>query len=168
MFGISSQMDKVKIDVQVELHSGKQLLGVLFLRRDQRMSDLLNDQRSFLPLEKTDGLVINLSKAHIAQVTQLGQVANVKGRQDPYQILGVDTKASDEEVRSTYHRRVQNYHPDVIQGAGLPREFVDLANTQMARINDAYQRIVELRKEQPAARPPTSRAPNSGGGRSVP
>jgi DnaJ-domain-containing protein 1 len=153
MLGISSQMDKIKIDVQVELHNGKQLLGVLFLRRDQRMSDLLNDQRSFLPLEKTDGLVINLSKSHIAQVTQLGQVVNARGRQDPYQILGVDTKASDDEVRNTYHRRVQNYHPDVIQGAGLPREFVDLANMQMARINDAFERIQVLRNEQGTSKP---------------
>lgn len=154
MLGISSQMDKIKIDVQVELHNGKQLLGVLFLRRDQRMSDLLNDQRSFLPLEKTDGLVINLSKSHIAQVTQLGQVANTRGKQDPYQILGVDPKSSDEEVRNTYHRRVQNYHPDVIQGAGLPREFVDLANTQMARINDAFERIQALRREHGAGKSP--------------
>jgi len=145
MFGISSQMDKIKIDVQVELHNGTQLLGVLFLRRDQRMSDLLNDQRDFLPLETTDGLIINLAKAYVAKVVQLGQVATSRESTDPYLILGVDKNASDDEVRKTYLRRVQNYHPDVIHGAGLPPEFVDLANTQMARINDAYQRINEMR-----------------------
>ena len=148
MFGISSQMDKVKIDVQVELHNGSQLLGVLFLRRDQRMSDLLNDQRDFLPLETTDGLIINLAKAYVAKVVQLGQIATAETSADPYMILGVDSGASDDEIRKTYHRRVQNYHPDVIQGAGLPPEFVDLANTQMARINDAYQRIVAMREEK--------------------
>lgn len=147
MFGISSQMDKIKIDVQVEMHSGKQLLGVLFLRRDQRMSDLLNDERRFLPLETTDGLIVNLAKGYIARVVQLGQLVNKAAVQDPYLVLGVAKNATDQEVQNTYYRRVQNYHPDVIQGAGLPTEFVDLANTQMARINDAYERIVETRKE---------------------
>ena len=83
-------------------------------------------------------------------------MVNARGRQDPYQILGVDPKASDDEVRNTYHRRVQNYHPDVIQGAGLPREFVDLANMQMARINDAFERIQTLRGEQGLGKPPQS------------
>jgi DnaJ like chaperone protein len=151
MFGISSQMDKIKIDVQVELHNGKQLLGVLFLRRDQRISDLLNDQRTFLPLENTDGLIVNLAKAYIAKVVQLGQVASMKAATDPYLVLGVDKSASDDEVHDTLQRRAQNYHPDVIQGAGLPREFVDLANTQMARMNDAYERIKTMRAEKRGA-----------------
>jgi DnaJ-domain-containing protein 1 len=146
MYGISSQMDKIKIDAQVELHSGNQFLAAFFVRRDQRISDLLNDEREFLPLELTNGLISHLKKSSIASVTQLDQRVDDDSEQDPYLVLGVRSNATDDEVRATYHRRVQNYHPDRIQAIGLPGEFVDLANTQMARINGAYERIIEARK----------------------
>ncbi len=70
MFGNTQRMDKLKIDVQVETQNGKKFLGSMFVRRDQRMSDLLNDERGFLPLETTEGLVVNLNKSSIVQVTQ--------------------------------------------------------------------------------------------------
>ena len=68
MFGVSQRTDKFKIDVQVEIQNGKQFLGSMFVRHDQRMSDLLNDDRGFLPLETTEGLVLNLNKLSIVHV----------------------------------------------------------------------------------------------------
>ncbi len=68
---------------------------------------------------------------------------------DPYEILGVHTQASNDEIQQIFHLRAKNYHPDVIQSLGLPAEFHDLANTQMARINDAYERIERERKSDP-------------------
>ena len=147
MLGISSQLDKLKIDAQVELHSGDQFLGAFFLRRDQRMTDLLNDERVFLPLELANGLIIQLRKSSVARVTQLDQMIGPDAKQDPYLVLGVPATASNDEVRATYLLRAQNYHPDRIQAIGLAAEFVDLANTQMARINDAYEHIKESRKD---------------------
>ncbi len=148
MFGISQQMDKIKVDVQLELSNGVNMLGAFFIRRDQRISDLLNDERSFLPIEATNGLIINMNKTTIAQVTQLDQHQELSAGQDPYIVLGVPYSASDDEIRNTYHRRAQNYHPDRIQAAGLSAEFVDLANTQMARINESFERIMETRREE--------------------
>mgnify|MGYP001337367542 CR=1 FL=1 len=81
-------------------------------------------------------------------MTQLDQRVDADFEQDPYLVLGVRTNATDDEVRATYHRRAQNYHPDRIQAIGLPGEFIDLANTQMARINGAYESIMEARKAQ--------------------
>ena len=67
---------------------------------------------------------------------------------DPYEILGVHTQASNDEIQEIYHLRAKNYHPDVIQALGLSAEFNDLANTQMARITDAYERIERERERQ--------------------
>ena len=88
MFGISQQMDKIKVDVQLELSNGVNMLGAFFIRRDQRISDLLNDERSFLPIEATNGLIINMNKTTIAQVTQLDQHQELSAGQDPYIVLG--------------------------------------------------------------------------------
>ncbi len=146
MFGTTLRTDKLKIDVQVETQNGKKFLGSMFVRRDQRMSDLLNDDRSFLPLETTEGLVVNLNKLTIVYVTQLHQYVDDGRVRDPYEILGVHSQVSNDEIQQIYHLGAKNYHPDVIQSLGLPAEFHDLANTQMARINDAYERIERERQ----------------------
>jgi len=64
---------------------------------------------------------------------------------DPYTIIGVGRGAGDDEVRSTYRKLIKENHPDKLVAAGLPQEFIDLANERMATINAAYDRI---RKER--------------------
>jgi hypothetical protein len=147
MYG-STKVVKSKVDVQVELYTGKQFLGAFFLRRNQRISDVLNDERVFLPVETTDGQVIQLHKGTIAKVTPLDRDLGTELVQDPYVFLGLSDNVTDGEVESTYLRRAKSYHPDMIQAMGLPAEFVEAANTQLARINEAYERILEERKEE--------------------
>ena len=139
---------KSKVDVQVELNTGKQFLGAFFLRRNQRISEVLNDERVFLPVETTDGLIIQLHKGMIAKVTTLDQEVGAELVLDPYDILGLTDNVTDGEVESTYLRRTKSYHPDMIQAVGLSAEFVETANTQLARINEAYERITASRKDQ--------------------
>jgi DnaJ like chaperone protein len=66
---------------------------------------------------------------------------------DPYEILGVGHKASDEEIKAAHRRLVVEYHPDKLVAEGLPQEFVDLANEKLATINAAHDRIRELRQQ---------------------
>ncbi len=66
---------------------------------------------------------------------------------DPYQILGVPHTASDEEVRAAYKQLVRENHPDKLIAAGMPEEFITVANDKLAAINAAYDRIEKERKE---------------------
>ena len=66
---------------------------------------------------------------------------------DPYEILGVGHKASDEEIKAAHRRLVVENHPDKLVAEGLPQEFVDLANEKLATINAAHDRIRELRRQ---------------------
>ena len=66
---------------------------------------------------------------------------------DPYEILGVSHKASDEEIKAAHRRLVVENHPDKLVAEGLPQEFVDLANEKLATINAAHDRIRELRQQ---------------------
>ena len=60
---------------------------------------------------------------------------------DPYEVLGVDPKASDEEVKRAYRELARKYHPDNYQNNPL----ADLAEEKMKEINEAYDAVTKMR-----------------------
>ena len=58
-----------------------------------------------------------------------------------YKILGLSENASLEEVSNQYRKLIKEYHPDKLQGMGLPKEFIELANQKLSAINKAYTEI---------------------------
>ena len=61
---------------------------------------------------------------------------------DPYQVLGVPSTASDEEVKKAYRNLARKYHPDNYHDNPL----ADLAQERMKEINEAYETIQTQRK----------------------
>ncbi len=64
---------------------------------------------------------------------------------DPYQILGVDRNASNNELKKNYRELSRENHPDKLIAKGMPQEFIDIANEKMASINAAYDQISKER-----------------------
>ena len=56
---------------------------------------------------------------------------------DPYQVLGVPSTATDEEVKKAYRDLARKYHPDNYHDNPL----ADLAQERMKEINEAYEAI---------------------------
>ena len=63
----------------------------------------------------------------------------------PYEILGCDASASDDELRRAYRAQAKKHHPDLLRAQGLPEEMVARATEQMARINNAWEEIKRSR-----------------------
>ena len=53
--GNEKMVFKKKLLVELELDTGTLMNGYLFLGQTQRLSDLMNDDRTYLPFEDMDG-----------------------------------------------------------------------------------------------------------------
>jgi DnaJ-domain-containing protein 1 len=83
----------------------------------------------------------------IAKVAPLDQHIDQDKISDPYDILGVPHNVSDEDLKQFYRTLCSENHPDRVQSSGLSPQFVEMANSRMVRINDAYQRILAMRRK---------------------
>ncbi len=153
MYESEHKVWKTKLEVEVELNDGARLLGFLFIRQMQRLSDLLNDTREFLPVQTPEGLIVHLRKSTIAKVTQLDQAVDAGAATDPYEILGVSPRVGKEDLRSAYHELCAQHHPDKLVALDLAAEYIDLANSRIVRVIDAYGRIQKQRHGEARTEP---------------
>jgi hypothetical protein len=61
----------------------------------------------------------------------------VSDREDYYQILGVDSDASPEEIKHAFRKKALDYHPDRL--AGVSESVRRLAGEEMKKLNLAYE-----------------------------
>ena len=61
---------------------------------------------------------------------------------DPYSVLGVNSCASDDEIKKAYRELARKYHQDNYQNNPL----ADLAEEKMKAINEAYDQIQKMRE----------------------
>lgn len=61
---------------------------------------------------------------------------------NPYEVLGVDKNATDEQIKDAYRALARKYHPDNYTDNPLS----DLASEKMKEINEAYDEIINNRR----------------------
>ena len=61
---------------------------------------------------------------------------------DPYKILGVSPAATDEQIKAAYRELAKKYHPDNYAGSPI----ADLAGEKMKEINEAYDEVMNQRR----------------------
>ena len=65
--------------------------------------------------------------------------------QAAYQILEVDSKATNEEVAKAYRRQLAKHHPDKLKANGLPDSMLEHAKQRTQQIIEAYESIKSSR-----------------------
>ena len=143
MYDSTQKITKTRLEVEIRLDDGEVLTGNLFVSPQGRLSDMMNDERRFLPFETGDGTFMMLKKDACRSVTPLATAAPKYEGNNPFRILGVDEGADAEAVKQAYRAACAANHPDRIAGTGLAKDYVDMATARMARINDAYRRILK-------------------------
>lgn len=78
---------------------------------------------------------------------------------DPYQVLGIDASATDEQVREAYRRLARLVHPDTAPAW----EEEEACNRWMRMLNEAYAVLGDPLKRAQYDRTRQSRAPSRGG-----
>ncbi len=61
---------------------------------------------------------------------------------NPYEVLGISPDATDAEIKTAYRELAKKYHPDNYAQSPL----ADLAEEKMKQVNEAYDKICEMRK----------------------
>ena len=65
---------------------------------------------------------------------------------DPYKILGVDRNDNDSIIRKKWIKLNKEHHPDNLIAKGMPQEFINQSNKELAAINLAYDKIKKQRE----------------------
>ena len=73
MMEVNRQKDPVKI--YVKCSEGDHFTGEIYLEPRQRLSDLMNDHRDFLPLQQETGGTVIIAKSAIRWIGDLNQSA---------------------------------------------------------------------------------------------
>ena len=147
---------KNETPVKLTIAGQKAIDAVLFTVNGERLSDVLNDPRSFIPVRTTNGEILIVAKTQIASIVEatdhasedkdVDAVENKSKSFDPYQTLRISPAASLDEIRSAYRARIKAVHPDTVASIDLNEDLSKAASQATQKIIYAYRRIMHERK----------------------
>lgn len=68
------------------------------------------------------------------------------GLRQAYRVLGVESAASDKDIKTAYRRLMSQHHPDKLVARGLPEEMLQDSKEKIREIRAAYDAIKASRK----------------------
>ncbi len=90
------------------------------------------------------GYSLSQFSALLSRLSGQAQFADVVGEDklsSAYELLGLESTASDAEVKKAYRRQMNQHHPDKLVAKGLPEEMIEIANQKTQDIKAAYELI---------------------------
>ena len=90
-------------------------------------------------VEGVHASILMLTRLSQFPVPRGGSQQSAAASRDPYEVLGLERSASQDEISIAYRRLAALYHPDKV--SHLAPEIQTLANTRMREINAAYETL---------------------------
>lgn len=93
---------------------------------------------------------LGMGRVELAQVEALiraqqfragGERSEKIGLEDAFRVLGLDSSASDQDVKTAYRRLMNQHHPDKLVARGLPQSELRVAEQKTQEIRAAYERL---------------------------
>ena len=117
---------KNQLDVTIQLTTGETFMGSVYLRKNERVIDLMNDERSFIPMAIDDDIIKVINKSAIAEISMTVEFDddapefNVPDASN-YQltlkqalaIYGIKSGYTREELRDRHKKLISRLHPDI-------------------------------------------------------
>jgi len=133
--------------------------GFVFLAYNQRISDLLNDDREFLPIATNEGEVRVMSKRAIMEIELIADDSGRNRRKDDetedvvqlmsgnaYDILGAPQGSDDASVRAIYLEKIASVEPTKVLEAFNNSDLALAAEQLENRYSAAYDAITHTRQ----------------------
>ena len=163
--GNSAYRHKNGADVRVRLMGEDPFNAVAYLSIGQRLTDLLNDDRAFIPMRRENGDMLIIAKSQIASIAEIEATVDAEdetdtalpatsarpkraaGRKgfDAYAVLRVSPDAPLETVRAAYKTRIKAVHPDSVAALDLDDDLAKAALLAAQKVNFAYRKIMRER-----------------------
>jgi DnaJ like chaperone protein len=93
---------------------------------------------------------LGMGRVELAQVEALirarqfrdgGERDKKAGLEDAFGVLGLDSSASDQDVKTAYRRLMNQHHPDKLVARGLPQAMMRVAEEKTQEIRAAYEQV---------------------------
>lgn len=92
----------------------------------------------------TVALILGIEECEFACMRR----AFVKDPDSPYEILNVDPRSSNDDIKARYRELVRSHHPDLLISKGVPEEYLAAAGRRLAAITNAYHQVQRMRGQR--------------------
>lgn len=106
----------------------------------------LHPQEEKMLLEAKTSFRIHESLYQSLRSRYVGAHSSTTSLSKHYENLGVTADTPTTEIKKAYRQKANEFHPDKIEGKGLPPEFIKFANDRLAEVNESYDAIMSARK----------------------
>jgi len=151
-----SKVGKIFNEAKKDVYGYKQIadqVGLVFANNKILLEEMLNN---LFFIAASDGqislkeveLLRSISQSFLIDENTFQRIfqMNLKDNtSDPYRILDVKREDSDQEIRKKWIQLNKEHHPDNLIAKGMPKEFIEQSNKELAAINLAYDKIKEIR-----------------------
>jgi DnaJ like chaperone protein len=106
----------------------------------------LHPQEEAMLLDAKEAFALPESLFQSLRSRYVGHTTSTVSLKKHYENLGVTADASLSEIKKAYRQKAAEFHPDKIEGKGLPPEFIKFANDRLAEINASYEALSAAKK----------------------